>query len=139
MAEPPNQLPRGLNAVSLRGGVLLGLSAKESIMKKQVTFWKFVSHPVSTTEEQAAALAKRIESGEVVPMLQYGERFFQRGGWCFDIGRKPYLVEYSHGYIQRHWALSVGELRKACCLSRNDRVVADPFYKEEAQAEIKAA
>jgi hypothetical protein len=107
-----------------------GNPKKDGNMRK-VTFWKFVSHPVSTTEVHAAALAKRIESGEVAPMNQHGERFYKLGGWCYDIGRKPYLVQYAHGHIERHWALSVAELRRACYLSRNDKVVPDPFFKEQ--------
>lgn len=110
-------------------------------MKKnaKVQFWKFVSHPVSTTFELAEAQAKRIEAGDFVPMNQHGERFYKVGGWCFDIGRKPFLVEYSHGHIWRLWAMSVGELRKACYLSRNDKVVPDPFFKDEIMEYAEAA
>lgn len=105
----------------------------------KVTFWKFVSHAVATTPEQAAAISRRIESGEVVPINNHGERFYKLGGWCYDIGRKPFLVEYAHGHIQRQWALSVGELRKACYLNRNDKVVPDPFFKEQSTPFAKAA
>lgn len=109
-------------------------------MKKtaKVTFWKFVSHPISTTLEQAEALAKRIEAGDFVPFNQHGERYYKLGGWCYDIGRKPFLVEYSHGDIQRQWAMSIGELRKTCHLNRNCKVVPDPFFKSE-DAELAEA
>lgn len=111
-------------------------------MKKicKVTFWKFVSHPVSTTFEQAEALAKRIEALEFVPLCSSaGDRFYKSGGWCYDIGRKPFLVEYSHGHIQRHWAMSISELRKACYLSRSDKVVPDPFFKSDVMEYAEAA
>lgn len=98
----------------------------------KVTFWKFVSQPISTTQEQAKIFAEKIESGEVIPMNNHGERFYKLMGWSFDIGRKPYLVQYAHGSIERHWALSVTELRRACYLSRNDKVVADPFFERES-------
>lgn len=83
--------------------------------------------------------AAKIESGKFVPMNNYGERFYKSGGWCFDIGRKPFLVEYSHGHIERKWALSVKELRSACYLTCNDKVVPDPFYKESVKALKEAA
>jgi hypothetical protein len=98
----------------------------------KVTFWKFVSHNVSTTHEQAEALARRIEAGDFKPANQHGEMLYKSGGWAFDLGRKPYLVQYADGHIQRAWASSVAELRESCYLSRRDKVVADPFYKEAA-------
>jgi len=96
----------------------------------ECTFWKFVSHPVSMTHADAENLAKKIESGEFVPSNSYGERFYKLGGWCFDIGRKPYLVEGPDGHIGRSWALSVKELRQALYLTKRHQVVRDPFHKD---------
>ena len=100
-------------------------------MSKSVTFWKFVSHDVDMTHDDAQKLAYRIEKGEFVPKNSHGERYYRTGGWCFDIGRKPYLVEYAHGHIQRHYAMSVAELREACYLKRADKVVPCPFQTIE--------
>lgn len=106
---------------------------------QNVTFWKFVSHPITTTHADAEALAKRIEAGEFVPHNSHGECYYKLGGWCYDIGRKPYLIEYSHGHIQRAWALSIAELRAACHLSRHDRVVPDPFAVQQPVKDAVAA
>jgi len=105
----------------------------------KVDFWKFVDHPIKTTAEQAAAIARQIEVGDFVPGNSSGERFYKLGGYCYDLGRKPYLVEYAHGHIQRHWALSRKELRTACHLRRRDKVVSDPFYREEDEREVQTA
>lgn len=96
----------------------------------KVTFWKFVDHPIDTTPEQAAKLAERIESGDFVPCNSHGERYYKSMGWCYNIGRKPYLIQHSHGDISRGWAASIKELRKALYLTKADKVVPDPFYKE---------
>jgi hypothetical protein len=98
---------------------------------QKVNFWKFVSHEVATSQADAAALAIKIERGEFIPCNQSGERYYRLGGWCYDVGRKPFLVEYFHGGFERKWAKSVKELRIACYLKRVDRVIADPFWREE--------
>lgn len=103
--------------------------AKKSKQVK-VSFWKFVEHPVQTTYEMAEALAKKIENGEFTPRNEYGERFYKSGGWCFDVGRKPYLIEQNES-IYRKWASSVKELRESLYLSRSAKVVKDPFYSAE--------
>lgn len=100
--------------------------------KFECAFWKFVSHPVSTTSEQAAALARRIETGEFVPPNQYGERYWRSGGWCYDVGRKPFIFKHADGHIGQGWARSIKELREACYLGRAIKVVPDPFYKADA-------
>lgn len=97
--------------------------------KFECTFWKFVSHPVATTAEHAADIAHRIEVGEFTPPNNYGERYWRSGGWCYDVGRNPYLIKYPDGHIGQGWASSVKELREACFLSRAVKVVPDPFYK----------
>lgn len=110
--------------------------------KPKVTCWKFVKHEVSMTLQDAQALASQIEAGTIRPVNSYGERFYKLGGWCFDLGRKPYLIEYTHGQIERKWALSVAELRQACYLKRGDKVIPDPFFHlqiEEDDAELMAA
>lgn len=96
----------------------------------KVTFWKFVSHPVSTTPEQAQALANRIASGEYRAVNQRGERFYRLGGYAYDVGRQPYLIQYHYGSIERVWALSVAELREVCHLTNADKVVKDPFVSK---------
>jgi hypothetical protein len=105
---------------------------------KQVTFWKFVSHPISTTQEQAKVLAERIQSGEYRPPNSHGERFYKLGGYCYDVGRKAYLIQYAYGSIERKWAHSVAELRKACYLKAQDKVVLDPFQKGEIALKLAA-
>lgn len=97
----------------------------------KVSYWKFVKHEVSTTREQAAAFAKNIEDGVVTPHNAHGERYYKLGGWCYDVGRKPYLIEYAHGGFERKWARSVSELRNACYLRRADKVIQDPFFTAE--------
>ncbi|MBC3871736.1 hypothetical protein [Undibacterium oligocarboniphilum] len=93
----------------------------------KVTFWKFVNHTISTTPEEARALAEKIESGEFVPHNNHGERFYKWMGYCYDIGRVPYLIQYSHGSIERAWGLSVKEIRESLYLKRSDKVIPDPF------------
>lgn len=94
-----------------------------------VNFWKFVKHEVKMTRDDAQALATQIVAGTVRPINSYGERFYKRGGWCFDVGRKAYLIEFTHGQFERKWALNVAELRQACYLKRGDKVIPDPFHK----------
>lgn len=91
------------------------------------SYWKFAHHDNVPSVEFAMSLAKRIEEGEFVPTNNCGERYFKSMGWCFDVGRKPYLIQYAHGEIHRSWAMSVAELRESCGLSRRDKVVQDPF------------
>jgi hypothetical protein len=76
-------------------------------------------------------VARRIESGEFVPPNHGGVRYYKSMGWCFDVGRKPYLINYAYGHIERNWASSVRELRHVLALRRADRVVLDPFAESE--------
>jgi hypothetical protein len=103
-----------------------------------VTFWKFVSHAISTTHEDAAAIAKKIERRELVPIASIGERYYKLGGYCYDIGRKPYLIQYAHGSIARAWALSVSDLRLGLGLSRKDKVALDPFAMQANKIALAA-
>ena len=97
-------------------------------MNKPVAFWKF-NPKTAVTQEQAADYACKIAKGEIVPVNGEGARYHLRGGWAFDIGRKPYLIEAADGQIYRRWGRNVGELRRALCLKRTERVIADPFAK----------
>lgn len=81
------------------------------------------------TPEQAAELARRINAGEIGIPRTDGTPYYRFMGWRFDIGRRPFLIEYAHGGFSRKYARSIGELRAALYLSRKDKVIADPFSR----------
>ena len=81
------------------------------------------------TDKQARELADGINSGTLSIPLTNGNQCYCFMGWIFDIGRKPYLVEYNHGCITRYYGRSVADIRNGLKLSPKDRVVADPFQK----------
>jgi len=99
----------------------------------KVTFFQFAFHPNVSSRESAQRVADRIEGKEFAPGNNCGERYYKSGGWCYDIGRKPFLIQHAYGGISRGWALSVSELREAFVLKRADKVVPDPFYKKEVE------
>ncbi len=97
-------------------------------MNTPVAFWKF-NPKTAVTQEQAADYACKIAEGEIVPVNGECSRYHRSGGWEFDIGRKPYLIEAADGQIYRRWGRNVGEIRRALGLKRTERVIADPFAK----------
>ena len=80
------------------------------------------------TQEQAAELARQINEYEVRIPDTAGARLYLFQGWCFDIGNKPYLIDYGSSIV-RKWARGIGALRRSLHLSPDERVVADPFVK----------
>ena len=95
-------------------------------MTEPIHFWKF-NKQSTVPQEWAADYANKIATGEHTPVNGDCGRWHLSGGWAFDIGRKPYLIEAADGSIYRRWARAVGELRKALYVKRSERVVADPF------------
>ena len=80
------------------------------------------------TPEQAAELARQINDYELRIPDTKGARLYLSQGWAFDIGNKPYLIDYGTSIV-RKWARGIGALRRSLALSRDERVVADPFEK----------
>jgi len=91
-----------------------------------IKYWKF-NEDSDFPEEKAQQIADRIQSGEYNPPNDYGSKYYKFMGYCFDVGRKAYLIEYEHGSFERKYAKSIGELRDCCYLSKNDKVILDPF------------
>jgi hypothetical protein len=77
------------------------------------------------TEAQVQEVVRIINAGSIPDTR--GGRYYLFMGWRFDIGNRPYLVQHADGHIERCWAQCIGALRKSLHLTRNDRVVADPF------------
>jgi hypothetical protein len=92
-------------------------------MNKPVAFWKF-NPKTAVTQEQAADYANSIAEGVIVPVNGECSRYHLSGGWAFDIGRKPYLIEAADGGIYRRWARNKSELRRALGLKRTERLIA---------------
>jgi hypothetical protein len=95
---------------------------------KPVSFYKFVKHEVSTTQDQAKEYASRIASGEVKPKNSQSQ-WYRLGGYAYKLKTKAYIVDTEHLGIIRGYAYSVKELRESLCLSRKDKVALCPFNK----------
>lgn len=80
------------------------------------------------SQTEAAEIARQINSGERGIPDTAGANFYLFQGWCFDIGNKPYLIDYGSSIV-RKWGRGVGALRRSLHLSAAERVVADPFVK----------
>ena len=93
-------------------------------MKKTCSYHQFAFH-ANVNPESGARMAARIDAG-FNPPNDSGERYYKSAGFCFDIGRKPFLIEQD-GLIYRMWALNKKELREKCRVSRRAAIVADPF------------
>lgn len=93
---------------------------------RTIPHWKF-NKQSDVPQEWADEYARKIATGERIPVNGDCGRWHLNRGWAFDIGRKPYLIEAADGNIYRRWAMSVGELRRALYLKRSERVIPDPF------------
>ena len=80
------------------------------------------------SQTEAAEIARQINSGERGIPDTGGSKLYLVGGFAFDIGNKPYLIDYGSSIV-RKWARGVGALRRSLHLSAAERVVADPFVK----------
>ncbi len=80
------------------------------------------------SQAEAAELARQINEYEVRIPDTAGARLYLVGGFAFDIGNKPYLIDYGSSIV-RKWARGIGALRRSLHLSAAERVVADPFVK----------
>ena len=96
--------------------------AKHAVVK---SFWKYIPES-AFTHEQAAAKAKDLEHH--APVCTGPERYFRYLGWEFDIGRRPFLIEWAGG-IHRVWGRSVDDVRKGFSVPRKAKIADDPFSK----------